>query len=749
MSLSYSRRFPVPCERRTQGSSHTILTDLQTGDPERAPLSRFQACCAVNAAKIDLGQCWVPAPPCTIAVAKIVVAAVPGGMVMSDNAGDRVPFHKRPFSRRQFLKGSITTAGALGIGALVSKLAFLEPVVENPLAYYPKRDWEDHYRDIYRTDGQFVFLCAPNDTHNCLLRAYTRRGAITRIEPSYRYGRATDLYGNRASHRWEPRICQNGLALTRRFYNDRRVQGAMIRKGFRDWARDGFPRDLQTGRPDEAYFRRGKDEWEQVPFDEAFRIMAEAQLNIAETYTGDAGTERLRQQGYDEAMIDTTDGVGVRTLKLRGGMPLLGPTRLFGFFRFANMLALLDAYVRGVGRENAHGGTHWDSYSWHTDLPPGHPMVTGNQTADFDLFNAENADLITIWGMNWIATKMPEGHWLAEARMKGTKVVVVSCEYQSTANKADEVVILRPGTDAALALGMAHVMIRENLWDRQYVSSFTDLPLLVRMDTKKLLKASEIVPDYTPAELTQTRVLREGEEPEPMLEQVLQYVGEDLRREWDDAVMWDERAGAVRPVNRDQVGEHFREAGIAPALTGSFTVTTTEGQELEVRPVFDLLQEYLEEFTPQNVSEITWVPAELVEELARDMAAHQGKTLLVQGMGANHFFNNDLKDRAMFLIACLTGNIGNMSGTIGSYAGNYRLATFNGVPLYSTEDPFEPQLDPAGDVQTRGYARTESAHYYNYGDRPLRVGGHLFMGESHLPVPTHGRSSSTLTSPLR
>src|SRR3990172_1298876 len=94
-------------------------------------------------------------------------------------------------TRRKFI-------GALGLGAAASLLDFgqsfgqyLEPLrVDNPLAHYPHREWEVVYRDIWRYDKKFVFLCAPNDTHNCLLEAYERNGVIVRIEPSYGYGKA-------------------------------------------------------------------------------------------------------------------------------------------------------------------------------------------------------------------------------------------------------------------------------------------------------------------------------------------------------------------------------------------------------------------------------------------------------------------------------------------------------------------------------------------------------------------------------
>jgi len=122
----------------------------------------------------------------------------------------------------------------------------------------------------------------------------------------------------------------------------------MVRKGYLEWARRGYPRDRDSGRPPAQYFQRG--------------------------------------------------------------MPFLGATRISGLYRMAKSLALLDSRLRGVGPDQALGGRVWDSYSWHTDLPPGHPMVTGQQTVDFEPFTLENARLVTLWGMNWIATKMPDAH---------------------------------------------------------------------------------------------------------------------------------------------------------------------------------------------------------------------------------------------------------------------------------------------------------------------------------------------------
>jgi nitrate reductase / nitrite oxidoreductase, alpha subunit len=173
-------------------------------------------------------------------------------------------------------------------------------------------------------------------------------------------------------------------------------------------------------------------------------------------------------------------------------MPLLGVTRVFGLYRFANSLALLDSAIRNVGPDEAVGGKGFDNYSWHTDLPPGHPMVTGQQTVEVDLNAVEHARTVVVWGMNWITTKMPDSHWLTEARIKGTRIVVIACEYSATSSKGDESIVVRPGTTPALALGLANVILRDRLYDEQYVKQWTDLPMLVRMDTLKHLRAAEV-----------------------------------------------------------------------------------------------------------------------------------------------------------------------------------------------------------------------------------------------------------------
>jgi nitrate reductase / nitrite oxidoreductase, alpha subunit len=632
--------------------------------------------------------------------------------------------------RREFF----AMVSAAGFGGLVASIrdAWGLEAVSNPLATYPDRGWERVYRDLWQYDSKYTFLCAPNDTHNCLLHAYVRQGVVTRIGPSMRYGEAVDLNGNRTSHRWDPRICQKGLALTRRFYGDRRVNQCMVRAGFKQWYADGFPRE-RDGLPPKKYFNRARDQWLRVPHDEAATIVAAALKNIAEAYTGEEGARRLRAQHYDEETIQAMQGAGVQALKFRGGMPLLGITRIFGLYRMANSMALLDAQIRGVGPDKALGGRGFDNYSWHTDLPPGHPMVTGQQTVEFDLSAVEYCKTVVVWGMNWITTKMPDAHWLTEARLKGTRVVVIACEYSATATKGDDVLVVRPGTTPALALGLANVILRDRLYDVNYVKQWTDMPVLVRMDTLKYLSAQDVFGGAA-EDLKSTRVLGKDEAEPPPGTHDRQIVTGSLRMEWGDYLWWDRAANAPKKLTRDMVG---RNSTVGDALLdGSVEVRLADGKTVRCRPVFDLVKEYAAHFDPKTTEELTWAPAAAMESLARHFAANPGTTLFAVGMGPNQFFNNDNKDRDVMLLAALTGNIGRLGGNVGSYAGNYRVSLFNGAPQYINENPFDIELDPAKPARPRQFWRAESAHYYNHEDHPLRVGNKLLTGSTHMPAPT-------------
>src|SRR5499426_1450233 len=83
-----------------------------------------------------------------------------------------------------------------------------------------------------------------------------------------------------------------------------------------------------------------------------------------------------------------------------------------------------------------------------------------------------HADLVLLWGAN-LASQPNTARHLAAARRRGAHVITVDVRETEAAAQSDEVFVLRPGTDAALALAMMHVIVREGLHDRAFVAQNT------------------------------------------------------------------------------------------------------------------------------------------------------------------------------------------------------------------------------------------------------------------------------------
>ena len=183
-----------------------------------------------------------------------------------------------------------------------------------------------------------------------------------------------------ASARAARRATRSTAGSTARSGSSTRSSGRAGRSGRTTASRRSNP-ELRTKYRFDA---RGSDELVRASWDDAHRYMAKALVAIARTYSGDDGRARLEAEGYPPEMLDAMGGAGTRTLKFRGGMGLLGVIGKYGMYRFANMMALLDVEVRGVGAEEAKGGRLWSNYTWHGDQAPGLPFVHGLQSADVD-----------------------------------------------------------------------------------------------------------------------------------------------------------------------------------------------------------------------------------------------------------------------------------------------------------------------------------------------------------------------------
>src|SRR5205814_5400204 len=113
-----------------------------------------------------------------------------------------------------------------------------------------------------------------------------------------------------------------------------------------------------------------------------------------------------------------------------------------------------------------------------------------------------HSDLVISWGADLIATNVHFWAKVEAVRRRGAKLVVIDPRRSRTARLADWHLPIRIGTDAALALGVMHILVRDGLVDRSYVAAHT-----VGFDRLK----AEVLPRFPPARVAPITGLAEAD----------------------------------------------------------------------------------------------------------------------------------------------------------------------------------------------------------------------------------------------
>ncbi len=323
---------------------------------------------------------------------------------------------------------------------------------------------------------------------------------------------------------------------------------------------------------------------------------------------GERGSGRWKRISWDEALEEIADAI-VDAIQEVGPESIIhemtgaqgGAMALSSCMRFIQRLGSLSMDLDGVVG----------------DLAMGLYEVFGKifaSTVD-DWFHS---DLVLIWHMNPAYTRIPYYHYVSEARYKGAEVVTIAPDFSPSAVHADWFLPVRPGADAALALAMCKTIIDEGLHDTAFVKEQTDLPLLVRLDNRRFLRQSD---------------LQEG--------------GRD-----DQFYFFDEKSGSIVEAPRATLDLGDSD----PSLDARHRVRLSDSEEVEVVPVFALLRQCLEEYTPEKASEMCGIHPEAMRSLARKVA--RLKTNILLGFSSPKYYHGDLMERAMCLLLALTNNWG-------------------------------------------------------------------------------------------
>ncbi len=180
--------------------------------------------------------------------------------------------------------------------------------------------------------------------------------------------------------------------------------------------------------------------------------------------TGPKGSGRFERITWDEAVDEIA--TRFRAIADEHGPEAIMPVSYLGTQGILNGLNVGDPFFAKLGATISER-TYCDSGSCTA-----YAMTIGD-TAGVDPESLVHSRFILVWACNVMSTNLHLWPFIAEARKRGAKVVVVDPVRTRTAAAADQHIALRPGTDGALALAMANVIIAEGLTDRDYVDSHT------------------------------------------------------------------------------------------------------------------------------------------------------------------------------------------------------------------------------------------------------------------------------------
>ena len=179
---------------------------------------------------------------------------------------------------------------------------------------------------------------------------------------------------------------------------------------------------------------------------------------------GPKGSGQFERISWDDALGE----IRARWTEIidRHGPQAIMPHAYLGHQGTLNGLTAGDAFFNRLGATVAEK-TYCESGSstaW---------LMTVGPTGGLDVESLEYAKYIVVWGMNMLNTNLHAWPFILRARARGAKIVVIDPVRTRTAKQADWHIAIRPGTDAALALGMMNVIIAEGLHDADYVEKYT------------------------------------------------------------------------------------------------------------------------------------------------------------------------------------------------------------------------------------------------------------------------------------
>ncbi|AZK46367.1 nitrate reductase subunit alpha [Paenibacillus lentus] len=548
------------------------------------------------------------------------------------------------------------------------------------------RTWENMYRGRWAHDKVVRTTHGVNCTGSCSWKVFVKNGIITWENQQIDYPSCgPDM------PEFEPRGCPRGASFSWYEYSPLRVKYPYMR-----------------GR----LFRM----WKQALKETTDPVAAWA--SIVENPEKARSYKQARGKG-GHVRVSWEDATQMISAQLIYTIRKYGPDRIAGFTPIPAMSMI--SYASGARFISLLGGEMLSFYDWYADLPPASPQIWGEQTDVPESSDWYNSGYLIMWGSNVPLTRTPDAHFMTEVRYKGTKVVSVAPDYAENVKFADNWLAPNPGTDAAIAQAMTHVILSEFYHERQepmfldYAKQYTDMPFLILLDpyegsykAGRFLRASDLGDTSQHAEWKPVIFDEDANE--------ITVPNGTLGQRWEKDKKWNlilEREDGTKIMPALSVESHGAqwEEMVFPFFdqTGNGTfkrsiparkIQLADGTERLAVTVYDLmLSQYgvrrtgseheaagyddaSTHYTPAWQEAITGVKPSIVIQIAREFAQNSldtgGRSMIIMGAGINHWFNSDTIYRSILNLVILTASQGVNGGGWAHYVGQEKCRPIEG-----------------------------------------------------------------------
>ncbi|KOP68118.1 nitrate reductase [Bacillus sp. FJAT-18019] len=548
------------------------------------------------------------------------------------------------------------------------------------------RTWENMYRGRWSHDKVVRTTHGVNCTGSCSWKVFVKNGIITWENQQIDYPSCgPDM------PEFEPRGCPRGASFSWYEYSPLRVKYPYMRG--RLWRM-----------------------WKQALAESSDPV--EAWASIVEDPEKAASYKKMRGKG-GHVRVSWEAATQLIVAQLIYTIRKYGPDRIAGFTPIPAMSMI--SYASGARLISLLGGEMLSFYDWYADLPPASPQIWGEQTDVPESSDWYNSGYLIMWGSNVPLTRTPDAHFMTEVRYKGTKVVSVAPDYAENVKFADNWLAPNPGTDAAIAQAMTHVILNEFYHERQepmflnYVKQYTDMPFLILLDEHegsykagRFLRASDLGDLSQHAEWKPVILDEETDE--------ILIPNGTMGQRWEEDKKWNlilEREDGTKIEPALSVADHsaqwqeivfpfFDNAanGIFKRTIPARKIQLADGTERFTATVYDLMMSQYgidrlgsdsegkgyndadSRYTPAWQEAITGVKPSVVIQIAREFAQNSldtgGRSMIIMGAGINHWFNSDTIYRAILNLVILTASQGVNGGGWAHYVGQEKCRPIEG-----------------------------------------------------------------------